>query len=265
MSTPFVRQFGIAALSAALTVTGAVVAIAGASSAQAGVGDSQLLQAPAIGTLADLGGVSGYVDQASGGDVNGWLTGQGVNPNAAAPITTVAPSGQDVVTTAVNSDGTGTVTVASTTSAVGAAGYAVGDANGALAGSIDTTSLAMAPGHESDMLRLTPDDVYAWLANSTWLVPVSGDYNGQPINETLFVQWTPGGPQVAYMDNGSDPAMMDQLVGQLKAMLASLADASTQLPISPLVPSMPAESVPVSRLTAPGSNGEDASASRTGT
>ena len=133
----------------------------------------QVLANPAIGSLSDLKGISGYIDSQDGGDVNNWLTSQGVDPSASGDITddTIPNGALSQITSKVNDDGTGTVGLSADATGT-QIGYMVGDAEGQTGMTWGVKNVAPTSGHENDQLTLAGSDLLKWWNGTTWYADV---------------------------------------------------------------------------------------------
>ena len=159
-----IRKLGIAGVASLLLVSGLTTQALTTQAAGEESGPITLLQSPAIGTLASLGGVSGYVDSQSGGDADTWLSSQGIDPTASGPITdtTIPDQAQGMISVDNN-----TVSLAPDARGVDV-GYLAGDARGTQTISASLSNLAIAPGHENDAYPMTTTEFLTWLNGTTW-------------------------------------------------------------------------------------------------
>lgn len=187
MITSSLRKWGIAGISAALLISGLTTSVLNSQAATTdATGSIQLLQSPAAGSLLSLGGIPGYINSQSGGDINGWLTRQGVDPNASGVITD----------STIPSDAQGTIKVQGSTVSVAPAasqfapnvnvGYLVADAKGTETLNLSVSNLAISPGHESDSHIITWSELGPWLNGTVW----SGNYNYNGLSFSFKLAWS---------------------------------------------------------------------------
>jgi len=222
-----VRKIGFAGIAATLLLAG--LAISSPISQAAGTGAPiTLLQSPALGSLSSLGGVSGYIDSQSDGNVNGWLSGQGIDPSAAGPITD----------TAIPDQAQGKVTVNGSSASLSAdatgvnVGYLVGDAMGSENLSTSLSNLVVAPGHTGDAYQMTTDEYLAWMNGTTW----QGHYSMGLTNFNFTVSWSMSGMSATPSpDNEINRALLTLFLNYANNTLAS----PSTIPLSSIVEATP--------------------------
>ena len=215
MISSSVRKIGFTGIATLLLVSGLTTSAMTVQAAGDESGSMTLLQSPAPGSLSSLGGVSGYIASQSGGDTNAWLTGQGIDPSAAGPITdTTIPSGAQGKITI---DG-GTASLSSDADGVGV-GYLVGDAQGTDAISASLTNLAIASGHDDDTYPMTGQDLLAWMNGTQW----TGHYTmTAAINFDFVVNWSLDGPTITPdPDNAVNEALASQFITAANSILSN--------------------------------------------
>ena len=194
-----IRKLGFAGVAALLLISGLATSTLTAQAADNPPGSMTLLQPPAPEALSDLGGISGYINAASGGNINTWLSKQGIDPASAGSIIdqTIPDAAQGKITT-----NGGTVSLASDAAGVNV-GYLVGDALGKDTIAASISNIAIADGHDSDSFVMSQAEYLAWFTGSTW----EGSYSDSDSPETDFdftITWGPNGATVT-----PDPATAD--------------------------------------------------------
>ena len=221
MTASSLHKLGIVGVSAALLVSGLTASVLASQAATEGAdAPLQLLQSPAAGTLSSLGGVSGYVTSQAKGDLNGWLTGQGVDPAAAGPITdTTLPSQAQGAITVNN----GTVSLASGATGVNV-GYLVGEATGTENLTLSMANLAptTVPTSDEDPIAyaLTWEDMRSWLNGTEW----NGHYNYNGASFDFTVTWSPTQATVTAGPSNASPDIVNYLTSGIANGLNSPTD-----------------------------------------
>ena len=199
-----------------------------------------LVESPAVGSLSSLGGVAGYVASQDSGDVNGWLSGQGIDPAAAGPMTdaTVPPSAADQVTSSLASDGSASLGLSADATGV-TVGYAVGDAQGSAALTVGLSNLAPVSGKEGLQLPLTTAQRLQWWNGMKWTADVTA--SGTPVGSITFTWGPTGVTSTTNVSNASFASTVDQMASsmtssfngnqtsmlQLSSLLSSLGSVSS--------------------------------------
>ena len=217
-----IRKLGFTGVAAVLLISGLAASTLTAQAADNPPGSMTLLQSPAVGSLSSLGGVQGYVASQSGGDINGWLTNQGIDPSAAGPITdtTIPDAAKDAITVDDNM-----VSLASDATDVNV-GYLVGDAMGSDILSASLSNMAVAAGHEDDTFAMNQNEYLTWLNGTAW----HGHYTLEGYADFDFtVTWSLDGGTVTPDDD--DPADMPY-VAQLQAQINKGAATPGALPLA---------------------------------
>jgi len=217
-----IRKCSFIGIAAALAVSGLTMPMVTAQAAQ---GSIQLLNSPALGSLSTLGGVSGYVNSQAGGNVNGWLSGQGIDPTAAGSITdTTLPSQAQGK---INVQGN-TVSLAADATLVDV-GYIVGDAKGTANLNLSVSDLAVAPGHTNDSFAMTWDILHAWLNGTTWTGRFAGGLMMPTFDFTMA--W---GPNNVTVTPTPSTATTQQVSALIETQINAL-EAPGTMPLSTLV------------------------------
>ena len=129
---------------------------------------------PAIGSLSDMNGISGYIGAQAGDNVNQWLASKGVDPDTTGDITdaTIPDGAKDQVTSSVNDDGTGTLSLGADATGT-QVGFLVGDAQGQTGMTWNVNNVVPTAGHENDQLDLGGADLLKWWNGTTWYADVN--------------------------------------------------------------------------------------------
>ncbi|MCL2482189.1 MAG: Ig-like domain-containing protein, partial [Propionibacteriaceae bacterium] len=208
-----------------------------------------LLESPAVGSLSTLGGVTGYVASQDGGDVNGWLSGQGIDPTASGPITdtTVPAAVKDQVTSSLGSDGSASLGLAADASGVNV-GYAVGEAQGSAAMTVGLSNLAPVAGQEGLQLSLTTAQRLQWWNGMKWTADVTA--SGTAVGSIVFTWGPTGVTSTTNLLNASFASTVDQMassmVGSFNGNQKSMLQLSNLLSSLGSVSSDSTSSVPYS-------------------
>lgn len=189
MTSSSIRKVGLSGMAALLLVSGLATSTLTAQGADNQSTPITLLQSPALGSLSSLGGVSGYIASQSGGDVDQWLSGQGVNPASSGPITDATLPDEAQGKVSVNG---ASVSLAPDAAGVDV-GYLVGDAVSTDTVSADLTNITVASGHEADAFAMSKEEFLTWLSGTTW----QGNYSLSGVASFNFtVAWSLNGAKV---------------------------------------------------------------------
>jgi len=228
MISSSVRKIGFAGIATLLLVSGLATSALTAQAVDDGSGPMTLLESPALGSLSSLGGVSGYINSQAGGNINSWLTGQGIDPTASGSITdtSVPAQAQGKITVDKNN---GSVSLASDADGVNV-GYLVGDAVATDNLSVSMANVAVAPGHSNDSYTMTTAQYLAWTSGTTW----EGHYSLPGIFDTDFtVSWTPTGAVVT--PHGSTQGDITVAQGFQTTINNAMSGLDITLPLSDVV------------------------------
>ena len=216
MITSSIRKLGVAGIASLLLVSGLATSTLTAQATQSG--PITLLESPALGSLSSLGGVSGYVASQAGGDVNSWLSSQGIDPTASGSITdtTIPDEAKDTITIS-----NGTASLAADATGVDV-GYLAGDAMGADTVSAALSDVSVSPGHENDAYPMTQKEFLTWLNGTTW----KGNFSMSGVASfSVTVAWSLSGAKVT---PGTSTAANLALASQLqKAINNGIATPGT--------------------------------------
>jgi len=194
-----------------------------------------LLESPAVGSLTSLGGVAGYVASQDGGDVNGWLSGQGIDPTSAGPITdsTLPASAAAQVKSSLGSDGSASLDLSADATGVNV-GYAVGDAQGSAAMTVGLSKLAPVSGSENLQLPLTTAQRLQWWNGMVWTADVTA--SGTPVGTITFTWGPTGVTSKSNVTNASFASTVDQMATSMTSSLNG--NQTSMLQLSSLLASM---------------------------
>ncbi|MCL2470950.1 MAG: Ig-like domain-containing protein [Propionibacteriaceae bacterium] len=146
--------------------------------------------------------------------MDGWLSGQGIDPAGAGPITdtTVPPSATGQVTSSLGSDGSASVGLSADASGV-SVGYVVGDAQGSAAMTVALSNLTPVSGSEGLQLPLTTAQRLQWWNGMSWTADVSA--SGTPVGTITFT-WGPSGvTSSTNVSNASFGSTVDQMASSM--------------------------------------------------